>query len=98
VIFTSDPRERLRHRPASDRNGGRLRLGTTAGFKSESPAGFVGIRTQFAPQQMMVGVATDSKTGRKFNVVKLKNGKMMAISPITGMQGMPEMAQDDMVQ
>ncbi|MBX9932670.1 MAG: PAS domain-containing protein, partial [Methylobacterium sp.] len=26
-------------------NGGRLRLGTTAGFKSESPAGFVGIRT-----------------------------------------------------
>jgi transposase InsO family protein len=44
VIFTSDPRELLRHRPASDRNGGRLRLGTTAGFKSESPAGFVGIR------------------------------------------------------
>jgi hypothetical protein len=44
VIFTSDPRERLRHRPASDRTGGRLRLGTTAGFKSESPAGFVGIR------------------------------------------------------
>lgn len=44
MIFTSDPRERLRHRPASDRNGGRLRLGTTAGFKSESPAGFVGIR------------------------------------------------------
>src|SRR3954468_2847076 len=34
-----------RHRPASDRNGGRLRLGMTAGFKSESPAGFVGIRT-----------------------------------------------------
>ena len=54
--------------------------------------------SQFAPQQMMVGVATDSKTGRKFNVVKLKNGKMMAISPIPGMQGMPEMAQDDMVQ
>ena len=46
MIFTSDPRERLRHRPASDRNGGRLRLGTTAGFKSESPAGFVGIRNE----------------------------------------------------
>jgi hypothetical protein len=45
VIFHPDPRERLRHRPASDRNGGRLRLGMTAGFKSESPAGFVGIRS-----------------------------------------------------
>ncbi|MGU3661745.1 hypothetical protein [Methylobacterium fujisawaense] len=54
--------------------------------------------SQFAPQQMMVAVATDSKTGRKFNVLKLKNGKMMAISPIGGMQAMPDMAQDDMVQ
>src|SRR6185369_12619849 len=47
MIFIPDPRERPRHRPASDRNGGRLRLGLTAGFKSESPAGFVGIRTIF---------------------------------------------------
>ena len=29
--------------PASDRNGGRLQVGIVAGFKSESPAGFVGI-------------------------------------------------------
>ncbi len=63
MIFTSDPRERLRHRPASDRNGGRLRLGTTAGFKSESPAGFVGIRTAlFAAENQfwsVTGAATD---------------------------------------
>ena len=31
--------------PASDRNGGRLQVGIVAGFKSESPAGFVGICT-----------------------------------------------------
>jgi hypothetical protein len=38
-----------RHWPASDRAGGRLRLGMTADFKSESPAGFVGIRTAGHP-------------------------------------------------
>ncbi|WP_132256136.1 hypothetical protein [Methylobacterium segetis] len=54
--------------------------------------------SQFAPQQMMVAVATDTKTGRKFNVLKLKNGKMMAIAPVNSMQGMPETAQEDMIQ
>lgn len=36
--------------------------------------------TNFAPQQMMVAVATDPKTGRKFNVIKSKGGKMMVVS------------------
>ncbi|AWN44042.1 hypothetical protein [Methylobacterium durans] len=52
----------------------------------------------FTPQQMMVAVATDTKTGRKFNVLKLKSGKMMAIAPINSMQGMPETTQEDMIQ
>src|SRR6478736_3917939 len=37
MIFIPDPRER----PVT----GRLQIGTVAGFKSESPAGFVGIRS-----------------------------------------------------
>ncbi|MBX9933026.1 MAG: 2Fe-2S iron-sulfur cluster binding domain-containing protein, partial [Methylobacterium sp.] len=40
-------------------NGGRLRLGTTAGFKSESPAGFVGIRR---PQRLLDTVQEALKT------------------------------------
>src|SRR3954471_24051330 len=31
--------------PPSNRNGGRLHVGTAAGFRSVSPAGVVGIRT-----------------------------------------------------
>ncbi|ACL63080.1 hypothetical protein [Methylobacterium nodulans] len=54
--------------------------------------------SEFAPQQMMVAVATDTKTGRKFNVLKLKNGKMMAVAPINSMRGMPETSQEDMIQ
>ncbi|SEF03236.1 hypothetical protein SAMN05519104_7948 [Rhizobiales bacterium GAS188] len=45
LIIHHDPRERRRSRPPSDRNGGRLHVGTATGFRSESPAGFVGIRT-----------------------------------------------------
>jgi len=33
-------------RPTSDRNRGRLQIGTPAGFRSERVAGFVGIRTR----------------------------------------------------
>ena len=53
--------------------------------------------SSFAPQQMMVAVASDSRTGRKFNVLKLKNGKMMAIVPINRMKGMPATAEKDML-
>jgi hypothetical protein len=53
--------------------------------------------SNFAPQQMMIAVARDRTTGRKFNVLKLKNGKMMAIVPISSMKGMPASAERHMI-
>ena len=53
--------------------------------------------SNFAPQQMMVAVARDRTTGRKFNVLKLRNGKMMAIVPISSMKGMPATAERHMI-
>jgi len=36
-------------RPPSNRNGGRFQVGTVAAFKSEYPAGFIGIRSLVGP-------------------------------------------------
>ena len=44
-IIHHDPRGRRRSRPPSNRKGGRLHVGTAAGFRSETPAGFIGIRS-----------------------------------------------------
>lgn len=52
--------------------------------------------TPFAPQQMMIAVATDRKTGKKFNILKSKSGKMMIISPMDVMKGSPTIASEDM--
>jgi len=46
AILTSDLRGHLRPWPPSDWNAGRLHVGAVAGFSSETPAGFVGIRTR----------------------------------------------------
>jgi hypothetical protein len=78
VIFTSDPRERLRHRPASDRNGGRLRLGTTAGFKSESPAGFVGIRRQISATVRDEAVVVRFRASLALTVERVRDGQLLA--------------------
>jgi hypothetical protein len=43
--------------PPSNRNGGRLHVGTAAGFRSVPPAGFVGIPTR-TPQREPDGTAT----------------------------------------
>jgi hypothetical protein len=39
-------------RPPSDRNGGRFEIGMGGRFQSESPAGFIGIRTLSTGHQM----------------------------------------------
>jgi hypothetical protein len=54
--------------------------------------------SNFAPQQMMVGVATDRATGRKFNVIKLRNGTMMAVVPMSSMKRMPATAARHMIR
>ncbi len=42
-------------------------------------------------------VATDRKTGRKFNCIRLPNGKMMAVVPINSLKGMPDVSEEDMI-
>jgi lipopolysaccharide/colanic/teichoic acid biosynthesis glycosyltransferase len=54
--------------------------------------------SDFAPRQMMVAVATDTRTGRKFNVLKMRNGKMMAIVPMNSLRTMPRVARRDMIR
>ncbi|MCP1542146.1 MULTISPECIES: hypothetical protein [Methylorubrum] len=50
-----------------------------------------------SPHQAQIVVATDRKTGRKFNCLKLPNGKMMAVVPINSLKGMPEVSEEDMI-
>ena len=50
-IIYHDPRGRRRPRPPSDRNGGRLRVGMTVDFRSETPAGIIGIHNVPALRQ-----------------------------------------------
>lgn len=47
--------------------------------------------------QAQIVVATDRKTGRKFNCIRLPNGKMMAVVPINSLKGMPEVSEEDMI-
>jgi hypothetical protein len=49
------------------------------------------------PHQAQIVVATDRKTGRKFNCLKRPNGKMMAVVPINSLKGMPEVSEEDMI-
>ena len=53
--------------------------------------------SNFAPQQMMVATATNRRTGRQFNVVKMGSGRMMALVPMRSMRRMPRVAKGDMV-
>lgn len=47
--------------------------------------------------QAQIVVATDRKTGRRFNCIRLPNGKMMAVVPINSLKGMPEVSEEDMI-
>jgi hypothetical protein len=51
----------------------------------------------FVPEQMMIATATDARTGRQFNVLRLRNGRMMAITPMSSMRTMPRVASRDMI-
>jgi hypothetical protein len=54
--------------------------------------------SNFEPRQMMVATATDRKTGRQFNVVKMQNGGMMAIVPLNSMRRMPRVSRSDIMR
>ncbi|CAX23032.1 protein of unknown function; putative exported protein [Methylorubrum extorquens DM4] len=53
--------------------------------------------TPISGHQAQIVVATDKKTGRKFNCIRLENGKMMAIVPFNSLKGMPEVSEEDMI-
>ena len=52
----------------------------------------------FAPQQLDVTVAQEKATGHKMNLVKLKNGHMMALVPADRYMALMTTPSDDMVQ
>ena len=52
----------------------------------------------FTPQQLDVTVATEKSTGHKMNLVKLKNGHMMALVPADRYMALMTTPSDDMVQ
>lgn len=53
--------------------------------------------TPFEPMQLMVGMATDKKTGRQFNIIKMPNGHVMAVVPFDQMPKMPEIDAKDLM-
>ena len=53
--------------------------------------------TPISGHNSQIVVATDKKTGRKFNCIKLENGKMMAIVPFNSIKGMPEVSEEVMI-
>lgn len=50
----------------------------------------------FAPKQLDVTVATEKKTGHKMNLVKLRNGHMMALVPADRYMGLMTTPVDDL--
>lgn len=52
----------------------------------------------FAPQSLDVAVATEKSTGHKMNLVRLKNGHMMALVPADRYMALMTTPEDDMVQ
>lgn len=54
--------------------------------------------SNFAPHRMMVATATDRRTGRQFNVVRMRGGRMMALVPMSSMRTMPRVARRDMLR
>lgn len=54
--------------------------------------------SNFTPQPMMVATATHTRTGRQFNVVKMRSGRMMALVPVRSMRSMPRVARGDMMR
>lgn len=52
----------------------------------------------FAPQQLEATVATEKATGHKMNLVKLKNGHMMALVPADRYMALMTTPSDDMLQ
>ena len=52
----------------------------------------------FQPQMLDVAVATEKGTGHKMNLVKLKNGHMMAVVPADRYVALMSTPDDDMMQ
>lgn len=50
-----------------------------------------------SPHQAQIVVATDRRTGRKFNCLKLPDGRMMAVVPLNSLKGMPDIKEEDMI-
>ncbi len=46
--------------------------------------------TPFEPMQLMVAMATDKATGKRFNLIKMPDGPVMAVVPVDQMAKMPE--------
>lgn len=53
---------------------------------------------EFRPQTFDVTVATDRTTGHKMNLIRMKNGHMMALVPADRYIGLMNTPEDDMVQ
>lgn len=75
-----------------------LVTGAVGGALAQTPTTSGGLDgyelSQFETKEMSVAVATDKKSGRKFNVVKLPSGKMMILLSSTKLQALSPFTDD----
>ena len=83
-IIHHDPRETPSPWPPSHRKGGRLHVGTVAGFRSESPAGFVGICIDANTGQIVASALTGREGDDGAQVGPLLDQVAGPVASITG--------------
>lgn len=71
--------------------------GAGAAAKTYEAWGHTFTYSDFAPQSLDVAVATEQSTGHKMNLVRLKNGHMMALVPADRYMALMTTPDDDML-